>query len=192
MTSPRIKTAARMLSMTLPGAPAPARRLPVRPGTLLMLAIMVAVVVLYGPRIPALVAGAHPHGLDVALFMAQPLVFRIHILGAVATIGLGALILALPKGSPLHRAMGWAWVSLMATAAGSSLFMVGLNGDYWSFIHILSGFTLVSLPIAVAAARRHNVNLHRRTMTGLFWGASIVAGVFAFLPGRLMWALFMG
>ena len=29
-------------------------------------------------------------------------------------------------------------------------------------------------------------------MTSLFWGASIVAGAFTFLPGRLMWRLFFG
>ena len=29
-------------------------------------------------------------------------------------------------------------------------------------------------------------------MTSLYWGASIVAGLFTFVPGRLMWQLFFG
>jgi uncharacterized membrane protein len=67
-----------------------------------------------------------------------------------------------------------------------------MNHGAMSWIHLLSGWTIIALPIAVYAARRHKVSLHRRFMTGLFVGGLIVAGGFAFLPGRLMWRVFFG
>lgn len=161
-------------------------------GTVLALTAAVATVALFGPQMLESVLHATPHGPDVSLFMAQPAVIKIHMLAAVVGVGLGATILSLRKGNTLHRTLGWTWTLFMGTAAASSLFIVGLNGDHWSPIHLLSGWTLIILPFAVRAARKHDVMSHRRAMTSLFWGASIVAGVFTFLPGRLMWRLFFG
>jgi uncharacterized membrane protein len=172
------------LAGTLPGSRAA--------GWLLIGAALLVVLLLFGRQMLWLVLHARPHGLDVPLFLAQPTVLQAHVIAAVASVGVGAVILRARKGRTFHRTLGWIWASLMAVTAGTSLFIVGLNGDYWSPIHLLSGWTLALLPVAVWAARRHNVNLHRRTMTGVFWGASIVAGGFALLPGRLMWTLFMG
>lgn len=173
-----------ILAGTLPGSRAA--------GWLLTGAAAIAAALLFGPQMLRIATGATPHGPDLALFLAQPMVIQAHILAAVGAVAVGAIILWARKGRAFHRAMGWTWVALMGAAAATSLFIVGLNGNIWSLIHLLSGWTLVSLPVAIWAARRHNVNLHRRTMTGVFWGASIVAGGFAFLPGRLMWKLFMG
>ena len=134
----------------------------------------------------------HPHAPDLGLLMAQPPVIQIHLLAALAAIGLGGVMMLSRKGRAFHRAMGWVWVSLMALVAGSSLFITGLNGDRWSFIHLLSGWTLLVLPLAVLAARRHQVKRHRGTMMGLFYGGLLLAGALAFIPGRLMWNLFLG
>jgi len=78
------------------------------------------------------------------------------------------------------------------TAAVSSLFIQLINHGHLSYIHLLSGWTILTLPIAVALARRHKVKQHARMMTGLFTGGLILAGLFAFFPGRLMWSLFFG
>ena len=172
----------------LAGAPPGSRNA----GWLLIAAALVASVALFGRQMLRIVLHATPHGLDVPLLLAQPMVLKVHMLAAITSVGVGAIILWARKGRTFHRTLGWIWAGLMAVTAGASLFIVGLNGDAWSLIHLLSGWTLVSLPIAVWAARKHNVTLHRRTMTGVFWGASIVAGAFTFLPGRLMWTLFMG
>ena len=48
------------------------------------------------------------------------------------------------------------------------------------------------LPLAVSHARRHAVERHRRAMLGLFIGALVIAGVFTFLPGRIMHAVVFG
>ena len=78
----------------------------------------------------------------------------------------------------------------MVVTAISSLFIRELNHGAFSLIHFFSGWTLVGLPMGVAFARRHQVKLHRRTMTGLYLGGLIIAGVFTFVPGRLMWRMF--
>ena len=103
------------------------------------------------------------------------------------------MLLAGIKGTRLHRALGWIWVLAMGTTAVSSFFIHTINPDGpagLSFIHLISGWTVVSLPMAVHAARRHRVQAHRRAMTGMFVGGLIVAGALTFLPGRLMWAIF--
>lgn len=161
-------------------------------GALLTLAAGVTVTVLFGPQILRAVLQTTPHGPDLPLLMAQPAVIKIHMLAALAGVGLGATILTLRKGNTLHRTLGWTWTLFMGVTAASSLFIIGLNGKHWSLIHLLSGWTLLILPFAVRAARKHDVMSHKRAMTSLFWGASVVAGVFTFLPGRLMWNLFFG
>ncbi len=161
-------------------------------GWVLVATAAVAAVILYGPRMRAAVEAGRFHGPDLELFAAQPMILQLHILAALGTVAVGGLIFSMRKGRTFHRAAGWTWVVLMATTAFSSLFIVGLNGDVWSLIHLLSGWVLVTLPLAVYAARKHRVSVHRQAMTGMFVGGSLVAGAFTFLPGRLMWALFFG
>jgi uncharacterized membrane protein len=48
------------------------------------------------------------------------------------------------------------------------------------------------LPIAVWRAHRHEVARHRRAMLALFAGALLIAGLFTFLPGRIMHAVLLG
>jgi uncharacterized membrane protein len=133
-----------------------------------------------------------PHAPDPALIAAAPPAIQIHLLAAGAAFFLGLMQFVLPKGTGLHRTTGWIWVLLIATAAVSSLFIRQLNHDAFSLIHILSGWTLVVLPMAVYAARRGEIAKHRGRMTGLFIGGLLIAGTLAFMPGRLMWRLFLG
>ena len=62
----------------------------------------------------------------------------------------------------------------------------------FSPIHLLSIFTLVILPHAVAHARRHDVQKHRTAMTSIFIGALVIAGAYTFFPGRIMHAVALG
>jgi uncharacterized membrane protein len=84
-------------------------------------------------------------------------------------------------------------VILLALIALSSFFIheIRLIGPF-SPIHLLSIFTLVMLPLAVAHARRHEVQRHRRAMIGIFIGALVVAGAFTFVPGRIMHTVVLG
>lgn len=110
-----------------------------------------------------------------------------HAFAAFAAFVLGIVQFAAPKGTVPHRTLGWIWVVLMALVALSSFFIhnICMIGPF-SLIHLLSIMTLVLLPIGVWQARRHKVRSHRRMMQGIFVGALIIAGIFTFVPGRIM------
>lgn len=133
-----------------------------------------------------------PHAPDVALFASQSFAIKLHVLAAVAAFFVGLVMLARPKGDKLHKIIGWSWVVLMTATALSSLFITELNGDFYSFIHLISGWTLIALPMAIYLVRQGKVRQHARTMVGLFVGGMLIAGGLTLLPGRLMWALFLG
>ena len=112
---------------------------------------------------------------------------------AIAAFAIGLVQLSAPKGTILHRLIGWSWATLMLTVAISSFFIhiIRLWGP-WSPIHLLSILVLVTLPLAVWRARQHDVRRHRNAMTALLMGALVIAGVSTFLPGRIMHAAAFG
>ena len=116
-----------------------------------------------------------------------------HAAAAAAAFSLGMVQLVAPKGTIPHRAIGWAWVVLMLAVTLSSFPIQELRvWGGWSPIHILSLFTLVMLGVGIWHARRHAVQHHRWTMIGLFFGALLIAGLFTFVPGRIMHATLLG
>lgn len=130
------------------------------------------------------------HAPDWAVLAAQPTVIQLHLGAAIVALVIGAMLMLMRKGVTFHRAAGWLWVTAMAIVAGSSIFITGVNGDRWSFIHLITGWTLIALPLAVIAARRHKVKDHRRFMMGMFYGGLIIAGGLTFIPGRTLWNVF--
>ena len=126
------------------------------------------------------------------LFTSGPIITG-HALAALAAIALGALQLALPKGTFAHRGAGLAWIATMALVALSSFFINEFRtfGPF-SPIHILSAFTLWALWSGVAAARRGDIAHHRQTMWSLYALALILTGAFTLLPGRRMHAVLFG
>jgi uncharacterized membrane protein len=119
-------------------------------------------------------------------------VIQIHLYAALAALGLGAVLLTSRKGRTFHRVAGWIWSGLMMIVAGVSLFITEIIPGHWSLIHILSATALITVPIGVALARRHNVRAHRRMMTIIYVSALVITGGFTFVPGRLMWMVFFG
>ena len=126
------------------------------------------------------------------LLNAAPAI-QLHAFAALAAFALGVVQLSAPKGTLPHRTAGWIWALLMVVVAGSSFFIHELRvwGE-WSPIHLLSIFTLVTLPLAVMHARRHRVVRHRNAMLAIFTGALVIAGIFTFWPGRIMHAVLFG
>lgn len=134
----------------------------------------------------------HLHAPQFGLLAVAPLQIQIHVAAVTVALGIGIALMLGLKGNTVHRTLGWVWVVAMATAAISSLFIRHANAGSFSFLHLFAGWTLIMLPMAVFAARKHNVRLHSRTMTGLFVGGLLIAGAFAFMPGRLMWQIAFG
>lgn len=161
-------------------------------GPVLALAVVVAGMWPAWPYLSRAFGRARPHAPEWGLWNHLSTATQVHVVFALTALALGFVILARPKGRGLHKALGWTWVLSMGATAASSLFMTGLNGDAYSIIHLLSGWTLVALPLGIYAIRRRNLSGHRRTMLGLFLGGLMVAGLFAFLPGRFMFNLFFG
>jgi uncharacterized membrane protein len=126
------------------------------------------------------------------LFAASPAIV-LHAFAAMGAFALGVAQLLLPKGTGPHRLMGWTWVTLMLVVAGSSFWIreIRLFGP-WSPIHLLSILTLLMLPAGIYFARRNRIRGHVMTMVGLFTGALVIAGLFTFVPGRIMHAVAFG
>jgi uncharacterized membrane protein len=126
------------------------------------------------------------------LLNASPTI-QIHAFAAMAALAVGVVQLSAPKGRLPHRAIGAMWVLLMAMVCISSFFIhtIRLWGP-WSPIHLLSIFTLGTLPLAVLYAHRHDVRHHRVAMISIFTGGLVIAGLFTFVPGRIMHAVLFG
>ncbi len=118
---------------------------------------------------------------------------QIHAYAALAAFVLGVVQLARVKGTTGHRALGYVWVVLMLAVALSSFWIQELRvWGPWSPIHLLSILSLTMLPLGIYYARSHIVRGHKLTMLGLFSGALVIAGIFTFAPGRIMYRVVFG
>ena len=161
--------------------------------TLIGLATVTAVLALASPQAKAVMGwmGLHPRPPRLDLILAASPIIQLHIVAALTALAIGTVLLIGVKGTRIHKTLGWVWVVAMALTAVSSLFIRQTNHGSFSLIHLLSGWTIVALPMAVYAIKRRNLRMHRRMMTGLFVGGLIIAGLLTFLPGRLMWSVFL-
>jgi uncharacterized membrane protein len=131
--------------------------------------------------------------MSLAPLLDAPPAIPLHAFAAMAAFALGLVRFAAPKGTLPHRTIGWIWVLLIAVVAISSFWIhtIRFVGPF-SPIHLLSIFTLIVLPIGVWRAHHHRVADHRRIMTMIFGGALVIAGLFTFVPGRIMHAVVFG
>ncbi|MGQ0531851.1 MAG: DUF2306 domain-containing protein [Caulobacteraceae bacterium] len=146
----------------------------------------------FAPQIAAAFGDFRLRAPDFSLWAGVSWVVKLHVYAALTALAIGTVILLRPKGRGLHKTLGWGWVFAMATTAVSSLFIRDLNGGFFSFIHLLSGWTIIALPMAIFAIRSRKVETHRRSMTGMFVGGLVVAGLLSFIPGRVMFEMFFG
>ena len=125
--------------------------------------------------------------MNITPVLNAPFVIQLHLLAALLALGLGAVQLAAAKGTPDHRRLGYVWTGMMAVVALSSFFIFELRvwGPF-SPIHMLSLFTLVTLYLAVQAARHNNINRHQLMMRAMYIFALLLTGAFTFFPGRLL------
>ena len=120
--------------------------------------------------------------------MAQELSLpgAIHLAAIVPAVAIGVAQLFMTKGTRLHKAMGWIWVSAMLVAVISSFWIMEIRkGAGWSVVHLLSAWTLISLGLAIWYIRRGNVRAHKGYMIGTMMGLA-GAGLGALAPGRFL------
>lgn len=125
-------------------------------------------------------------------------IIAIHLAAALAAVATGAVALTArlsrTQRPRLHRAFGYAWVTLMLATAISALFIRDFrlpNVDGYTPIHLLVPFTLFSLFGAFWMLARGNVAGHARTMRQLYAGLCI-AGLFTLLPTRYLGGMLWG
>lgn len=117
----------------------------------------------------------------------------IHLGAALAATAIGPLALWARRGRTqrprLHRAFGYAWVTLMVITAISAVFIHGSKGPRWmgySLIHLLIPTVLLALIGAFWYLARKDVAGHRRVMQITYLAGCLVAGGFTLLPDRLL------
>lgn len=108
-----------------------------------------------------------------------------HAFAALTSLLLGGWQLFLSqKGSYVHLMAGRVWVVLMLYVSISSFWITELRPGHFSFLHILSVVTIVTVSLGVNDARRGNIRSHVGNMIGSWIGLTF-AFVFAVaLPVR--------
>ena len=136
-------------------------------------------------------------------------VIAIHLSAALAAIALGPVALWARRGHAarlahsqrprLHRAAGYAWVTLMLATAISAMFIRDHNLPNiagYTPIHLFVPYTLGGLLLAFRHLLRGNIEGHRKAMVQLYMGACPIAGAFTLMPsrylGQLVWGQWLG
>ena len=99
----------------------------------------------------------------------------VHLVLAVAALVLGPFALLARKGSRLHRALGYGWVTLMLGAAASSVFIRDFrlpNLAGYTPIHILTVVTFVFIGRGLWLIARRRIAQHRLTMWAVYLGSA--------------------
>jgi uncharacterized membrane protein len=116
----------------------------------------------------------------------------LHLATVVPAFAIGAfqLFMFRRKGTPSHKLLGKIYMVLMLATGLITLAMPAEVGPrflgHFGFIHAFSFLTIYSVPAAYIAARRGNIKVHRANMLGLYLGGILIAGSFAFSPGRML------
>ena len=125
--------------------------------------------------------------------MSMSPIIAVHATAAILAIATGPVALWARKGREqrprLHRAFGYAWVTLMLIVAFSAIFIpagVGPSLGGFGVIHLLVPAVLFGLFNAFRYLFNGNIAGHRKSMQGLYIGACLVAGGFTLLPGRYL------
>ena len=130
-------------------------------------------------------------------------VIAVHMTAAIGALVTGPVALWARKGASqrprLHRAFGYAWVTLMIVAAVSALFIRDFrlpNLSGYTPIHLFVPYVLIGLVASFWYLGNKKIAAHRRTMQHMYLGACIGAGAFALLPsrylGQLVWGQWLG
>jgi uncharacterized membrane protein len=125
--------------------------------------------------------------------MSMTPLIAVHMAAAISATLLGPFALwarlGQTKRPKLHRAFGYAWVTMMVATATSAIFIrssLGFSLFGFSPIHLLIPLTFFSLIGAFWFLAQGNITGHRKTMISLYISACLIAGFFTLMPGRYL------
>jgi uncharacterized membrane protein len=130
-------------------------------------------------------------------------VIAVHLTAALLALATGPVALWARQGATqrprLHRAAGYAWVTLMLVTAVSAIFIrdrVLPNIAGYTPIHLLIPATFIGLWRAFFHLFRGDIAGHRRLMQIVYYSACVVPAAFTLLPsrylGNLVWREWLG
>ena len=114
--------------------------------------------------------------------LQAPMAIQAHVVTVVAALACGGWLVFLSrKGSPSHRAIGKAFLTIMVATALVS-FLIHRRAPHspvfgLSPIHLLAAFVLFAVWRALDGARKGNIKQHREWTRGLYFGSLVITGV---------------
>lgn len=125
--------------------------------------------------------------MTFAPILDAPAHIHVHVIAATLALGLGPVALYRRRRDTVHRVVGAAWVFAMVVTALSAftIHSFGLIGPF-SPIHLLAVLALWALWQGMTHVRARRFAAHGAVMRSLYWNGLCLAGLFTFLPGRLV------
>jgi len=135
--------------------------------------------------------------MNLSPLLHASLAVQIHVVTVVPTFVIGTYQIFLSKkGEPFHRALGYAYLTLLTITCIDALFIHEIMPKSWFYgfspLHVLVLLTLVCVVGALRAAWAHDIPRHRSAVLGTYIGGLLVAISLVLLPGRIMHAVFFG
>ena len=129
--------------------------------------------------------------MSLTPLLEASIIIQIHAISAIIAFLLGPVIFYGRKGTTLHKNLGKFWALAMGLAIFNSAFIwqIKMIGPF-SPIHILTVLGTWGLISGINHARKHRMRAHQQSMKALYFWALGVAGLFTFMPGRVMSQMF--
>ena len=136
--------------------------------------------------------------MNLRPLLDAPLAVQLHVVTVVPAFFLGAwLLLISHKGSDVHRFVGKIYLTLMFVTAIFAFFIpsfmsfsIGGGPVRLGLIHLFIPLTIHGVWRTRKALREGDINAHRKSMMGLYFGGLLIAGLLTFIPGRIMFRVF--
>ncbi|MGZ9166620.1 MAG: DUF2306 domain-containing protein [Anaerolineales bacterium] len=120
----------------------------------------------------------------------------LHLATVLPAFFIGAFQLLMRRGTSSHKRFGRIYMLLVLATAFITLAMPAEVGprflNHFGVIHLFSFLALFGVPIAYIAVRHGYIRAHRAAMISLYVGGILIAGAFAFSPGRMLHAWLFG
>lgn len=129
--------------------------------------------------------------MNLSALAAASFAIQLHTAAACIAAVAGGVVLFRPKGTPAHRVWGWSFAAVIIVTTVSSFWIAEIRPGRYSWIHILSIVSLISVSAGLLARRRGAIRAHALSMSLPYIGL-LIAGGFTFLPSRLMHDVFFG